>query len=137
MSSIIPLTKKESEIRKFLLTDINETYSVIYDLFLVFRKKSDNKIGEIHDFEGYLNLDFTYYRKQVIKGDLFLNFIDQIHSIIINSKKIKEVNFKNNRLTLDFSFLKNGNNELNILFSGNYNSNGIGLHHHIDPIDNK
>jgi aminopeptidase N len=137
MSSIIPLTKKESEIRKFLLTDINETYSVIYDLFLVFRKKSDNKIGEIHDFEGYLNLDFTYYRKQVIKGDLFLNFIGQIHSIIINSKKIKEVNFKNNRLTLDFSFLKNGNNELNILFSGNYNNNGIGLHHHIDPIDNK
>jgi aminopeptidase N len=38
---------------------------------------------------------------------------------------------------LDFSFLKNGNNELNILFSGNYNNNGIGLHHHIDPIDNK
>ena len=137
MSLIIPLTKKESEIRKFLLSDTNENYSVVYDLFLVFRKKSDNKIGEIHDFEGYLNLSFTYYPKDGINSGLFLNFIGQIHSLKINSIKIKEVNYKNNRLILDLSFLKNGINDINILFSGNYNHKGIGLHHHIDPIDNK
>jgi hypothetical protein len=47
MSSNIPFNKKESEFRKFILSVL------LYDLFLAFKKISDNKIGENHDFNGY------------------------------------------------------------------------------------
>jgi len=69
MSLIIPLTKKESEIRKLFISDKNSDYLVIYDLFLSFRKISNKKNNENNDFDGYLNLTFTYYPKTNKKAD--------------------------------------------------------------------
>ena len=137
MSLIIPLTKKESEIRKLFISDKNSDYLVIYDLFLSFRKISNKKNNENNDFDGYLNLTFTYYPKTNKKADFFIDFIGKIHSLKINSTNIQEINYKCNRLILDLSLLKYGKNEITILFSGNYDYNGKGLNHYIDPINNK
>ena len=123
MSLIIPLTKKESEIRKLFISDKNSDYLVIYDLFLSFRKILNKKNEENNDFYGYLNLTFTYYPKINEKADFFIDFIGKIHSLKINSINIKEINYKCNRLILDLPLLKYGKNEITILFSGNYNYN--------------
>ena len=137
MSSDIPLTEKESKIRKTLLTDKNGEYSVIYDLLLVVRKPLDNKTGEKHNFEGHLELTLTYHPKNNVKSGLFLNFKGEIHSLRINSQKIDKINYENHRLTIDLSLLKYKENKIRILYSGDYNHNGVGLNHYIDPLDNK
>ena len=133
----VPLTQKEAEIRKSLVSDDKGNYSVIYDLFLVIRKLADKIKDEKHDFEGNLQLTLTYHPKTNIKDGLFLNFVGEIHSLEINSKKVENFTFEKYRLNLDLSLLKEGENKINILYSGDYNHNGVGLHHCIDPSDNK
>jgi aminopeptidase N len=103
----------------------------------VIRKISDKIKDEKHDFEGFLNLNLTYFPKSEIKDGLFLNFVGEIHSLEINDKKIKNFNYDKYRLNLDLSLLKEGENNIKILFSGDYNHNGVGLHHCIDPSDKK
>ena len=132
-----PLSQKEAQLRKSLITDDSGNYSVIYDLILVIRKLSDKIKGEKHDFEGYLEITLTYYPKNDIKDGLFLNFIGEIHSFEINSKKIENFSFEKYRIPLDLSLLKEGENKIKILYSCDYNHNGVGLHHCIDPSDNK
>ena len=133
----VPLTQKEAEIRKSLVADDSGKYSVIYDLFLVIRKIGDKIKDEKHDFEGFLELTLTYYPKSEIKDGLFLNFVGEIHSLEINSKKVDNFKFEKYRLDLDLSLLKEGENKIKILYSGDYNHNGVGLHHCVDPSDNK
>ena len=133
----VPLTQKEAELRKLLVTDNSGNYLVTYDLILVIRKLSDKIKGEKHDFEGYLEITLTYYPKNDIKSGLFLNFIGEIYSFEINSKKIENFSFENYRIPLDLSLLKEGENKIKILYSCNYNHNGVGLHQCIDPSDNK
>ena len=133
----VPLTQKEAEIRKSLITDNLGNYSVTYDLILVVRKLADKIKNEKHDFEGHLELTFTYYPKNDIKEGLFLNFMGEIHSLELNSKKLENYSFERYRLNLDLSLLKEGENKITILYSGNYNHNGVGLHQHIDPSDKK
>ena len=133
----VPLTQKEAEIRKSLITDNLGNYSVTYDLILVVRKLADKIKNEKHDFEGHLELTFTYYPKNDIKDGLFLNFMGEIHSLELNSKKLENYSFERYRLNLDLSLLKEGENKITILYSGNYNHNGVGLHQHIDPSDKK
>ena len=132
-----PLTQKEAQLRKSLLTDNSGNYSVAYDLILVIRKLSDKIKDESHDFEGYIEITFTYHPKNEIKDGLFLNFIGEIHSFEINSKKLENFVFEKYRIPLDLSLLKEGENKINILYSCDYNHNGVGLHHCIDPSDNK
>ena len=133
----VPLTQKEAELRKLLVTDNSGNYSVTYDLTLVIRKLADKIKDEKHDFEGHLELTFTYHPKDNIKDGLFLNFVGEIHSLEINSKKVENFTFEKYRLNLDLSLLKEGENKINILYSGDYNHNGVGLHHCKDPSDNK
>ena len=133
----VPLTQKEAEIRKLLVSDNEGKYSITYDLILVIRKLSDKIKDEIHDFEGFLDLNLTYFPKSEIKDGLFLNFVGEIHSLEINDKKITNISFDKYRLNLDLSLLKEGENNIKILFSGDYNHNGVGLHHCIDPSDKK
>lgn len=133
----VPLNQKEAEIRKSLVADNSGNYSVIYDLILVIRKMADKLKDEKHDFEGHLSLTLTYHPKPDIKDGLFLNFVGEIHSLEINSKKLDNFTYQNYRLNLDLSLLKEGENIINILYSGDYNHNGVGLHHCIDPSDNK
>ena len=133
----VPLTQKEAEIRKSLVSDNSGNYSVTYDLTLVIRKLADKIKDEKHDFEGYLDLTLTYHPKNDIKDGLFLNFVGEIHSLEINSQKVENFSFEKYRLNLDLSFLKEGENKIKILYSGDYNHNGVGLHHCIDPSDNK
>ena len=133
----VPLTQKEAEIRKSLVSDNEGKYSITYDLILVIRKISDKIKEENHDFEGFLDLKLTYFPKSEIKDGLFLNFVGEIHSLEINNKKIQNFNYDKYRLNLDLSLLKEGENNIKILFSGDYNHNGVGLHHCIDPSDKK
>ena len=133
----VPLNQKEAELRKLLVTDNSGNYLVTYDLILVIRKLADKIKDEKHDFEGHLEITLTYYPKDNINEGLFLNFVGEIHSLEINSKKVEKFTFEKYRLNLDLSLLKEGENKINILFSGDYNHNGVGLHHCIDPSDNK
>ena len=133
----VPLTQKEAEVRKSLVSDNSGNYSVTYDLILVIRKLSDKIKDEKHDFEGYLDLTLTYHPKNEIKEGLFLNFVGEIHSLEINSQKVEKFTFEKYRLNIDLSLLKEGENKIKILYSGDYNHNGVGLHHCIDPSDNK
>ena len=132
-----PLTQKEAELRKSLIADNSGNYTVIYDLFLVIRKIADKIKEEKHDFEGLLDLTLTYHPKTDIKEGLFLNFVGEIHSLIINDTKIEKFKFEKYRLDLDLNLLKEGENKIKILFSGDYNHNGVGLHHCVDPADKK
>ena len=133
----VPLTQKEAEIRKSLVEDNSGNYSVTYDLTLVIRKLADKIKEEKHDFEGYLDIFLTYYPKEEIKEGLFLNFVGEIHYLEINGKIVENFKFEKYRLDLDLSLLKEGENKLKILYSGDYNHNGVGLHHCIDPSDKK
>ena len=133
----VPLNQKEAEIRKLLVADNSGNYSVTYDLVLVIRKLADKIKDEKHDFEGHLDLTLTYHPKPDIKDGLFLNFVGEIHSLEINSKKVEKFTYEQYRLNLDLSLLKEGENNIKILYSGDYNHNGVGLHHCIDPSDKK
>ena len=133
----VPLTQKEAELRKSLVADKSGNYSVTYDLLLVIRKLTDKIKDEKHDFEGFLDLTLTYHPKDEIKEGLFLNFVGEIHSLEINGKKLENFKFEKYRLDLDLTLLKEGENKIKILYSGDYNHNGVGLHHCIDPSDKK
>ena len=80
----VPLTQKEAEIRKSLVSDNSGNYSVTYDLTLTIRKMADKIKDEKHDFEGFLDLTLTYHPKSEIKDGLFLNFVGEIHSLEIS-----------------------------------------------------
>ena len=133
----VPLTQKEAQIRKSLIINDKGEYSVIYNLILTIRKLSDKIKDEKHDFEGYLDMTFTYNPNKELNEELFLNFFGEIHSLEINSKKVENFIFEKYRLNLEKSLLKEGENSIKILYSGDYNHNGVGLHHCIDPSDNK
>ena len=133
----VPLTQQEAELRKSLVADEKGNYSVTYDLFLVIRKLADKIKDEKHDFEGLLDMTLTYHPKNDIKNGLFLNFVGEIHSLEINGKKVDIFKFEKYRLDLDLTLLKEGENKIKILYSGDYNHNGVGLHHCIDPSDKK
>ena len=64
-----------------------------------------------------------------------MNFVGEIHSLEINGKKVDNFKFEKYRLDLDLTLLKEGENKIKILYSGDYNHNGVGLHHCIDPSD--
>ena len=73
----VPLTQKEAEIRRSLVSDASGNYSVTYDLTLVIRKLADKIKDEKHDFEGDLEMTFNFHPKPDIKEPLFfLNFVD-------------------------------------------------------------
>ena len=135
----VPLTQEEAKMRKSLLTKEDGTYNVKYDLVLTIRKTGDKLESEKHDFEGLLNLTFDYYPKADIKDPfLFLNFVGEIHYLEYNGTKAENFSYEKNRLKIELNSLKpNESNTLKILFSGDYNHNGVGLHHYTDPSDKK
>jgi aminopeptidase N len=143
-----PLSRDEAEIRKLLLTNTeNNSYRVHYNLLLVIRRSVDksNQDGKA-DFEGKVDVIFDYYPKDFDKlnishvkdSPLFLNFVGLIQSVQINNQEISDFKFSNQRLELDLNKLEeNKQNKVSILFTGNYNHSGVGLHHYIDPSDQK
>ena len=135
----VPLTQEEAVMRKSLLTKEDGTYNVKYDLVLTIRRIADKLESEKHDFEGVLNVSFDYYPKAEIKEPfLFLNFVGEIHYLEYNGTKADNFTYEKNRLKIDLNLLKaNESNTLKILFSGDYNHNGVGLHHYTDPSDKK
>ena len=133
-----PLLHTEAITRKNLLTNEKGEYSVKYDLTLVIRKTADKIKDEKHDFEGDLEITFNFHPKPDLKDPLFfLNFVGEINSLIINGTKLEKFVYEKHRLILDQKTLKEGENKINILYSGDYNHNGVGLHHYTDPSDNK
>ena len=138
----IPLAQDLAERRKFLLVnDNNKFYNVHYDLVLVIRKSVDKNIRfDKSEYEGKLKTKFNYHPKEDIdiEENLFLDFTGDVHKIIINGYDVENINFHDHRIFLDSSkILPNSSNEVTILFSCKYNHGGVGLHHYIDPIDNK
>ena len=135
----VPLTEEEAKMRKLLLTKDDGTYNIKYDLTLTIRKDKDKLESDKNDFEGLLIMEFDYYPKDNIKNPiLFLNFVGEIHHLEYNGEKSDKFIYKKNRIFLDLNLLrKNQTNQLKILFSGDYNHNGVGLHHYIDPLDQK
>ena len=135
----VPLTQEEAQMRKSLLTKEDGTYNVKYDLVLTIRKTADKLESEKHDFEGAINVTFDYYPKPDVKDPfLFLNFVGEVHYLEYNGAKAENFTYEKNRLKIDLALLKpNESNTLKILFSGDYNHNGVGLHHYTDPSDKK
>ena len=133
-----PLLHTEAVTRKSLLINEKGEYSVKYNLILVLRRHSDKLKDEKHDFEGHLEIIFNFHHKKEIKDPLFfLNFVGEIKSLLINETKIEKFTFEKHRLILDINSLKEGENKINIIYSGDYNHNGVGLHQYIDPSDKK
>ena len=133
-----PLLHSEAITRKNLLTNEKGEYSVKYSLVLVIRRTADKKKEEKHDFEGDLEITFNFHPKPDLKEPLFfLNFVGEINSLKINGTKVEKFTFEKHRLILDINSLKEGENKINILYSGDYNHNGVGLHQYTDPSDNK
>jgi aminopeptidase N len=129
------LGREEAELRKTLLTDSNGNYSIDYNLLLVLRKAADKSVNyPKYDFEGKLVLKFNLFKKESSEG-LFLNYYGDIKSVNVNGTDT-QTNFKNQRLYFDNSLLKE-ENTITILFLGIYNTSGVGLHHYVDPSDQK
>ncbi len=134
-----PLKQSEAEARKALLENDKGEYMVKYNLILVLRKSTDKVKDEKHDFEGHLEITFNYHPKKDSDTSLFfLNFVGEVHSLEINSTKINDYKFEKHRLFIPTQNLKNdAENKILILYSGDYNHNGVGLHQYIDPSDKK
>ena len=134
----VPLLHTEAITRKNLLTNEKGEYSVNYDLTLIIRRQADKLKDEKHDFEGDLEIKFNFYPKPDLKDPLFfLNFVGEIKCLSINDTVQEKFVFEKHRLILDTNKLKEGENKINILYSGDYNHNGVGLHQYIDPSDKK
>jgi aminopeptidase N len=137
-----PLKREEAEFRKSELSDSDNNYHVNYNLFLTLRKSShSNQSYEKNNFEGRLSVKFAYFGKE--ERDLFLNFNGDVHSVKINGSS-SEISYSEKRIYLDRKKLRKNSkvsdqdlNEVIILFSAKYSKTGLGLHHFIDPIDQK
>ena len=134
-----PLTQIEAEMRKELLTKEDGTYNVRYNLTLTTRREADKSKEEKHDYEGNLECHFLYFPKTDMKDpNLFLNFVGEICELKINGNKVQSYKYEQHRLYFNLEMLKaNENNIINVIFSGDYNHNGVGLHHYTDPADKK
>ena len=131
-----PLKKDEAFRRKEQIIDKEGNYLVKYNLILCLRLSTDkNPKFPDNDFEGRMEIDFTYYDTK--QEDIFLNFCGTIQSIQINSKPTT-VNYKDKRIYLShLDLICGAKNHVVILFSTKYGTSGAGLHHFIDPIDKK
>lgn len=141
-----PLTREEAEIRKLFLTDPETGKSNLhYNLLLVTRRSTDKH--HKGDFEGKVEVIFDFYNRDLDKENivqhikeapLFLNFFGSVESLQINNQSINNFKFVNQRLEIDTSMLEdNKQNKVSVLFNGKYNHSGVGLHHYIDPSDQK
>ena len=134
-----PLTREQAKIRKQLITSSDGTYLVNYKLLLTIRREKDKLETDKHDFEGFLECTFTYHPKPDLKDPhLFLNFFGTIDQLTINSTTLDQFTFDNFRLTIPLDkLLPDKENTITILFKGEYNHSGVGLHHYTDPTDQK
>ena len=145
----VPLTQEEAEIRKLLLTDPQTGFTAVhYNLLLTIRRLKDKHYKEgKDDFEGKVDVIFDYHKRDLVKENivqhikespLFLNFQGTVESVQINNKAVHQFKYANHRLEIDLTKLEeNKQNKVSVLFSGNYNHSGVGLHHYIDPVDSK
>ena len=134
-----PLTQKEAEIRKQLVTDSTNSYSINYDLLLTLNREKEKTETDKGNYQGYLKLSFTYHpKKELDSENLFLNFFGSIISLKINDTVIQNINFENHKIILnEENLIPDKTNFLEILFYNDYNHNGVGLHHYTDSSDNK
>ena len=134
-----PLNIDEAKLRKKLITSEDGSYNMRYNLFLTIRRAADKKEDDKFEFDGHVEVIFDYRPKEGTKeNDFFLNFVGQVKTMKINGKVVENLKYENHRLTVNLDLLKaNEENKLSITFRGNYNHNGVGLHHFIDPIDKK
>ena len=135
-----PLTQKEAEIRKQLLTDPStNTYSINYDLLLTLNREKEKTESDKGNYQGYLKLSLTYHpKKELDSENLFLNFFGNITSLKINDNIIQNLKYENHKIILNKeNLIPDKTNFVEILFYSDYNHNGVGLHHYTDKSDNK
>jgi len=134
------LTKDEAVARKAALSHPQTNkYLVNYDLTIALRQTQDkDETGPTRNFEGALTVSFNYYPTSLSeKGALFLNFWGEVIALRINGKECSP-SFADKKLVLPHSnLIKDGLNEVNIIYHGYYTNRGCGLHHYTDPSDQK
>ena len=134
-----PLTRDQAQIRKKLVTADDGSYNMRYNLFLTIRRANDKNKDDKFEFDGNVEILFDYHPKPDVKeSDFFLNFVGEVKKIKVNDTVDEHFKYENHRLTINLGLLKqNEQNKINVIFRGNYNHSGVGLHHFIDPIDKK
>jgi len=90
-------------------------------------------LGEGERYMGRVMI--TFKLKEL--DNLFLDFIGvRVFELIVNNHLVKDIDFKNHRITLPKAFLKDGGkNEVLIKFESEYVHNSAGLHKFTDPVD--
>jgi hypothetical protein len=120
------LTQKEANERSKLIRDLS------YTLYL--QLKADSILNVRNIYEGSILLEFFYTGDD--KDSLFIDFIGNIESLIINNRKTANFTHSNGKLSLDTSQLKpHAINKINIKFSSNYENVEHGIRLYIDPED--
>ena len=154
------LTEEDAKSRFNMLRNPNNTSKedqednqdiIQYKLNLTLRRSKDKSlIKDSLNYDGVLEVSFNYYEDKQNKdnfntsntSDLFLNFFGYPLKLYINNKEEKII-YENQRIIIPSILLNststnNGNNNTaKILFSCEYNRQGVGLHHYIDKQDNK
>ncbi len=138
----IPLTEEEAKLRSYLVQDEKGEYDVIYNNFLLLRRKAENT-GFFKDsnFDGRTEVFFTFHKKEksnkLKDTALFLNFIGEIKEFYINDKQ-QPIDYNNHKIFINTDVLiDNAINKVSVLFSSRYNHSGVGLHHYTDPSDSR
>jgi len=138
----IPLTQEEAKLRSYLVRDELNKYDIIYNNFLLLRRKRDNTgFFKESNFDGRTEVLFTFHPKskegKLSVTDFFLNFVGEIKAFYINEQQ-HPINYINHKIYINpNSLLINQVNKITILFSSRYNHTGVGLHHYTDPSDGK
>lgn len=88
-------------------------------------------------FTGSNTIEFTLRHK---KRDVVLDFTGKlVNSVIINGQKTSNFTFdaKDHSVILPRALLNKGSNSVSVAFEGQYSDDGTGLHHFVDPKDNR
>ena len=134
------LTIKEANIRRQALTNSDGKYNITYEFILTLRKSLDKHLTyENSDlcFEGISKINFYFNKLPENENNLLIDYHGKVFSVIANGVEI-EFFHPTGKLLIAKKFLKeNSENCLEVVFQGSYSKKGVGLHHFIDPVDNK
>ena len=137
-----PLSEDHAKTRSYLVRNQQGEYTIKYNTILNLRRnKDESNVFPNTNFDGKSEIKFSFHKKEKLNSltdtDFFLNFVGEIKSFKINHTE-QPVNYVNHNLYINPNLLKDNEiNTVTILFSSRYNHSGVGLHHYIDPSDNK
>lgn len=134
------LTILEATERKKALTNNYGLYRINYSVILSLRKSdhlhtsySDSKL----QFEGISKINFYYHMLPQSSKYLLIDFHGIVKSVIVNGQQAKH-SYSTGKILIDKHYLIDcSDNIIEVLYCAKYNNSGVGLHHFIDPLDQK